>query len=210
MKDSVFFDLDGTLTDPKIGITSSIQYALEKFGIDVPEKDELTWCIGPPLLGSLGDLVGDEHASKALRYYRERFADVGWHENSLYPGISETLAILVDSGLSLYVATSKPFVYAKRIIDHFDMGQYFREIFGSELDGARSIKDDLLRFALLETRSTGASIMIGDRKHDVLGALNNNMRAIGVTYGYGSLEELKKAGAHEIVDQPEDLLPLLL
>jgi len=210
MKDSAFFDLDGTLTDPMIGITSSIQYALKKLGADIPGKNKLKWCIGPPLLGSFEVLVGKEHASKALDYYRERFAEVGWHENVVYPGVLETLAILVESGLTLYVATSKPSIYARKIIDHFDLAKYFCEIFGSELDGARSDKAELLRFALRETRSTRASTMIGDREHDVSGALNNNMRTIGVTYGYGSRAELKEAGAHEIVDRPEDLLPLLL
>ena len=205
---AVFFDLDGTLTDPKIGITRSIRFALKKLRVDSPSEDELTWCIGPPLLDSFSKLVGDKHAQQALRHYRERFADVGWRENTPYPGILQTLAGLVDAGRTLYVATSKPHIYARRIIEHFEMGRYFSEVFGSELDGTRSAKTDLLRYALAETRSKGA-IMIGDREHDVIGALNNGMRAIGVTYGYGSREELEKAGAEEIVSQPEDLLSLL-
>jgi len=153
-------------------------------------------------------LVGEQHAPQALEYYRERFSDIGWRENTLYPGISQTLADLVDAGRTLYVATSKPHVYARRIIEYFEMEQYFSEVYGSELDGTRSDKTDLLRYALTETRSTSA-VMIGDRKHDIIGALNNGMRAIGVTYGYGSREELQKAGAEETVSQPQDLLSLL-
>ena len=207
-QESVFFDLDGTLTDPKIGITRSIRFALEKLRVDSPSEDELTWCIGPPLLESFASIVGEQHAPQALEYYRERFAETGWRENTPYPGILQTLADLVDAGRTLYVATSKPHIYARRIIKHFEIGQYFSEVFGSELDGTRSAKTELLSYALTETRST-SSVMIGDREHDVIGALNNGMRAIGVSYGYGSREELVKAGAEEIVSQPEDLLSLL-
>ena len=209
MKDSVFFDLDGTLTDPKIGITRSIQYAMERLSLEVPVKDELTWCIGPPLLGSFCSLVGDECAGQALHYFRERFSDMGWKENTLYPGISETLAKLSNSGLRLHVATSKPLVFARKIVVHFEMHRYFGEVFGSELDGTRENKKDLLRYALSKTRSAGAATMIGDRKHDVIGALHNGMRAIGVSYGYGSVEELERAGVHEIAGRPEDLPSLL-
>jgi len=160
------------------------------------------------LLESFAALVGEQQAPQALEYYRERFAEIGWRENTPYPGILQMLTGLVDAGRTLYVATSKPHIYARRIIEHFEMGQYFSEIFGSELDGTRSDKTDLLRYALAETRSTNA-VMIGDREHDVIGALNNGMRAIGVTYGYGSREELEKAGATETVSQPEDLLSVL-
>ena len=210
MKDTIFFDLDGTLTDPGIGITRSIQYALDRLGLDVPAIDDLTWCIGPPLLGSFCSLVGDECARQALSYYRERFSDVGWKENTPYPGISETLARLVDSGLRLHVATSKPLVYARKIIDHFEMRQYFNNVFGSELDGTRADKTDLLRFALSRTQPAAVTIMIGDREHDVKGALHNGMRAIGVAYGYGSIEELERTGVQKIAKRPEDLLSLLL
>ncbi len=160
------------------------------------------------MLESFAALVGEQQAPQALEYYRERFAEIGWRENTPYPGILQMLTGLVDAGRTLYVATSKPHIYARRIIEHFEMGQYFSEIFGSELDGTRSDKTDLLRYALAETRSTNA-VMIGDREHDVIGALNNGMRAIGVTYGYGSREELEKAGATETVSQPEDLLSVL-
>ena len=209
MVETVFFDLDGTLTDPKIGITTSIQYALERLGADVPAIDDLTWCIGPPLLSSLRSLVGDGHARQALSYYRERFSDVGWNENTPYPGVSETLEALADAKLRLYVATSKPLVYAQRIIEHFEMRQYFSNVFGSELDGTRSEKTDLLRFALTEVKPTTIATMVGDREHDVTGAINNGMDVIGVSYGYGSTQELENAGAHKIAGRPEDLISML-
>jgi len=210
MKGAVFFDLDGTLTDPATGITRSIQYAMEQLGVDAPQAGELTWCIGPPLLASLETLVGKTRAGRALFHYRERFSDVGWQENVPYPGVAETLACLKDLGLSLYVATSKPTVYAQRIIDHFGLGPFFLRVYGSELDGRRTDKRELLRFALDETRSAAGCVMIGDREHDILGALKNSMRAIGVTYGFGSRQELESAGAHAIADRPEELQSLLV
>jgi phosphoglycolate phosphatase len=206
MKDTVFFDLDGTLTDPVVGITRSIQYALERLGRDVPGQEDLKWCIGPPLLHSFDSLVGNGCAPQALDYYRERFSDVGWKENTLYPGISDTLTVMADSGLSLYVASSKPHVYVTRIIEHFDLGRYFNGVFGSELDGTRTDKAELLGYALSKTKTLAVATMIGDREHDVRGALQNGMRTIGVSYGYGSIEELESAGVHKIVGRHEDLL----
>ncbi len=204
----VFFDLDGTLMDPLLGITRCIQYALERLGLEAPASSELTWCIGPPLLGTFRTLVGAARAEEGLRLYRERFGTVGWQENAPYPGVPETLAQLSDSGLTLFVATSKPLVYAERIVEHFQLGQYFQRVFGSELDGTRSHKTPLLEYALAETRSGGAATMIGDREHDVIGARNNGMRSISVTYGYGSRAELIAAAPDEWVDRPEDLVSL--
>ncbi len=209
MTNTVFFDLDGTLTDPRVGITTSIQFAMGKLNVDVPAKDDLTWCIGPPLLKSFDVLVGKERSAKALGFYRERFSDIGWKENAPYPGIEDTLARLSGAGFRLYVATSKPHVYAKKIIEHFQMRQYFDAIYGSELDGTRSDKSDLLRFALSDTQAEENVTMVGDREHDVIGALANGMSAIGVTYGYGSPQELLQAGATRIVSRPVDLLPAL-
>ena len=146
---AIFFDLDGTLTDPKLGITRSIQYALNKLYRTTPVENELTWCIGPPLLASLKKLLGnDDLADIALSLYRERFADIGIFENDVYPGIKETLSVLAKSGHRLFVATSKPSVYAQRIIDHFKMTAYFDQVFGSEMDGRRSDKAELLNHAL--------------------------------------------------------------
>lgn len=203
---TIFFDLDGTLTDPKPGITRSIQYALEKLSLAVPSEDELTWCIGPPLHASLKKLTGsDELADRALLLYRERFSDIGLFENEAYDGIVETLTTIAATQQRMFVATSKPAVYATRIVDHFGLKPYFERVFGSELDGRRVDKRDLLRYALDETRVDPAgAIMIGDRSHDVVGARSNGMTAIGVLYGYGSEAELRDAGAHHIcVAHPE-------
>ena len=202
---AIYFDLDGTLLDPKVGITTSIQYALEQLGVPVPAPDELTKCIGPPLHQSFCSLVGEDQAEQAIAFYRERFSAIGWMENVPYGGVAKTLATLAESGLTLYVATSKPWVYAKKIVHHFELSPYFERIFGSELDGTRADKTELLRFALATTQPTAAT-MIGDRQHDVIGALANGMDVVGVTYGYGSLQELKQAGATRLVDRPADLL----
>jgi phosphoglycolate phosphatase len=208
---TVFFDLDGTLTDPKIGITASIQYALEKLNLPVPTQDELTWCIGPPLRTSFVALLGgEEHADRAVALYRERFGDVGLFENTLYAGIEETLTAVAASGRKLFVATSKAHVYADRIIDHFGLRKYFAHVFGPELDGTHADKSDLLRYALEKTSTDPAhAIMIGDRKHDVIGAANNGMPTIGVLYGYGSREELTKAGAAHLCKSPGEIPGLI-
>lgn len=205
---TIYFDLDGTLTDPKPGITGSIQYALKKLGQPVPSQDELTWCIGPPLHASLKRLVGtDELADQALLLYRERFSEVGLFENTPYQGIHDTLASVAATGARMFVATSKPAVYAIRIVDHFGLKSYFERVFGSELDGTRVDKRDLLRYALDEAKvDAGSAIMIGDRSHDVVGARTNGMTAIGVLYGYGSEAELKDAGAHHICAAHPELL----
>jgi len=205
---TIYFDLDGTLTDPKLGITCSIQYALSKLDRPPPPEDELTWCIGPPLRAILKTLLGtDELAGKALSLYRERFADIGILENEIYPGIENTLSTLAKSGRRLFVATSKPSVYAKRVIGHFKLTAYFERVFGSELDGRRSDKTDLLGYALQTMRvDPSQAVMIGDRSHDMIGARNNGMTAVGVLYGYGSKEELVAAGAHHVCTTPHTLL----
>jgi len=199
---AIFFDLDGTLTDPKLGIARSIQYALGKLDRAIPPEHELT------LRASLKKLLGnDDLADKALSLYRERFADIGIFENEIYLGIEDTLSVLSASGRRLFVATSKPSVYAERIIDYFKLKVYFERVFGSELDGRRSDKTDLLGYALQTTRvSPSQAIMIGDRSHDMIGARNNGMIAVGVLYGYGTEEELLDAGAHHICATPQRLL----
>src|SRR3954470_18121772 len=195
--DTIYFDLDGTLTDPKPGITRSIQYALQRLDYPtIPTEDELTWCIGPPLRTSFVRLLGDHSADHAVALYRERFSDIGLYENRVYDGIGEVLTALGSSGHQLFVATSKPHVYAERIIEHFSLRNHFERIFGSELDGTRVDKSDLLAYALQQTGVDRArSLMIGDRSHDMTGATNNGMQRIGVLYGYGSREELLEAGA---------------
>lgn len=205
---AIFIDLDGTLTDPKPGITRSIQYALGKLDRPIPPVDELTWCIGPPLRGSLKKLLGsDDLADRAVTLYRERFSDVGLFENEVYPGIEDTLSTLARSGRRMFVATSKAHIFADRIIDHFKLRIYFERVFGAELDGTRSDKTDLLRHALESTDvDPSQAIMIGDRSFDMVGARNNGMTAVGVLYGYGSETELREAGAHHVCATPQGVL----
>jgi len=149
----------------------------------------------------------DDLADRALQLYRERFGDIGLFENEVYPGIEETLSVLAESDRRLFVATSKPIIYAERIIDHFKLTSYFERVFGSELDGTRTDKTELLGYALQATRvDPSRAVMIGDRSHDMIGARNNDMTAVGVLYGYGSQEELVGAGAHRLCATPEKLL----
>jgi phosphoglycolate phosphatase len=205
--DAIFFDLDGTLTDPKLGITRSIQYALRKLDLPVPSQDELTWCIGPPLRDSFVAMLGEDRADLAVSLYRERFGDVGLYENSVYPDIEHTLATLKQSHGRLFVATSKAHVFADRIIDHFRLREYFEHVFGAELDGTRANKSDLLAYALKNTGvNPQQALMIGDRSHDIVGAKKNGLAAIGVLYGYGSRQELIDAGASHICATPRAVL----
>ena len=206
--DAIFFDLDGTLTDPKLGITRSIQYALQKLDHPtIPTADELTWCIGPPLRASFVQLLGEHSADRAVSLYRERFSDVGLYENGVYDGISEVLTSLCASGHRLFVATSKAHVFADRIIDHFGLRSHFGRVFGAELDGTRVDKSHLLEYALKETSVDPAkTLMIGDRSHDMIGAKNNGMKGIGVLYGYGSRDELLQAGAEHVCATPGAIL----
>src|SRR5262245_55715421 len=201
--DAIFFDLDGTLTDPKTGITRSIQYALQKLDLPVPSQDELTWCIGPPLRASFVTMLGEARADLAVSLYRERFADVGLYENKVYPDIEHVLAALKQSHGRLFVATSKARVFADRIIDHFLLRDYFEHVFGAELDGTRADKGDLLAYALENAGvDPRRALMIGDRSHDIIGAKKNGMNSIGVLYGYGSEQELIEAGASHICATP--------
>jgi phosphoglycolate phosphatase len=207
--DAIYFDLDGTLTDPKLGITRSIQYALQRVDHPtMPTEDELIWCIGPPLRASFVRLLGAEtSADLAVSYYRERFSDIGLYENGVYDGIGDVLTTLCASGHRLFVATSKPHVFAERIIDHFGLRDHFERVFGSELDGTRVDKSHLLEYALKETSVDPAkTLMIGDRSHDMVGAKNNGMKGIGVLYGYGSRDELLEAGAHHVCATPGAIL----
>jgi phosphoglycolate phosphatase len=205
MPTHVYFDLDGTLTDPFEGITNCILYALDELGIPHPTDDYLLSCIGPPLYDTFPEMVGDELTLKAIDLYRERFDEIGWQENIPYDGIHESLASLTEEGYTLYVATSKPRIAASRIIEHFGMGQYFERVFGCELDGTRANKVELLAYAVNENPDANMRIMVGDRKHDLVGAIANNMRPIGVSYGYGSVSELENAGAVSIVANPQEL-----
>ena len=206
---AALFDLDGTLTDPREGITRSIAYALERMGIQPPALDALTFAIGPPLRRSLATLIGDESPAaveRAIALYRERFADVGLFENAVYDGIADALRAVAAGGATLYVATSKPRVYAERIVSHFSLGAHFEAIHGCELDGTREDKRDLLAHLLphhgLAARDCA---MIGDRGADMSAARHHGVRAIGALWGYGSREELSEAGAQSLCARPAEL-----
>jgi len=203
---TVFLDLDGTLTDPKPGITRSIRHALIELGFDAPSEDDLTWCIGPPLLGSFATLTGDPSlAPRALALYRERFGEIGLYENRVYDGIPEMLDRLREAGCRLWLATSKPHVYASRITAHFGLDRWLDGVFGSELDGTRADKPALLAHALAETGAkAGRSVMLGDRKHDIEGAKANGLASVGAVWGYGGAEELAAAGAQVLAKRPEE------
>jgi phosphoglycolate phosphatase len=195
------FDLDGTLTNPKAGITRSVQYALERLGRPILEADELTWMIGPPLIAGFTKLLGGPaEAPDAVRFYRERYSDIGLFENEVYEGIPGLLRDLQDKDVRLFVATSKPHVFARRILDHFDLSGFFAEIYGSELDNRHADKRDLIRHILDQERFDPAradGIVLPVADHD--GA------SIGVTWGYGSRTELLEAGAACLVDEPRGL-----
>jgi phosphoglycolate phosphatase len=204
----ILWDLDGTLTDPKFGIIQCIQYALEKFGIEPPPLEQLFWCIGPPLYESFPKLVPDASREEILTLvdlYRERFGDIGMYENEVYPGISDLLNEL-QLEQKHYVATSKPHVFAKKILSHFNLIQYFSVVHGSELSGVRSDKGELIKFILeSESLDPNKTVMIGDRKHDIIGAKKVGMMSIGITWGYGSREEHQEAGADYIFSTPQEL-----
>ncbi len=209
MRTHLYFDLDGTLTDPYEGITRCILYALDKLGFPRPSDDYLYSCIGPPLYDTFPELVGPDLTLEAIDLYRERFVDVGWQENVPYDGILDTLETLARAGHRLFVATSKPHVHAKKIVDHFGMGEFIETVYGCELDGTRANKVELLDYAIRKNPGDVHRSMIGDRKHDLIGAVANNMRPVGVAYGYGSVEELTLAGAAAIAATPADLPELL-
>jgi phosphoglycolate phosphatase len=207
---AVLFDLDGTLTDPREGITRSIAHALERMGREPPPLDDLCFAIGPPLRASLAKLLGEdrrETVEQALAHYRERFADVGLFENAPYDGIAELLATLQGSGTRLFVATSKPLVYADRIVRHFGFDSHFEAVHGCELDGTREDKRDLLAHLLATHAIAGGPdiAMVGDRGVDMSAAKLHGLRGLGALWGYGSRAELLDAGAHDLAESPEAL-----
>jgi phosphoglycolate phosphatase len=209
----VLFDLDGTLTDSGPGIVRSTRYALERLNAadgerrPIPEERELTWLIGPPLQQSFATLVGADKAATLLALYRERYGTVGMLENSVYPGIVEALDQLKADGFRLFVATSKLEPYAVAILKHFALAGYFEAIYGSQADGSRAAKGELLRYLLDRERIDVAkgAVMIGDRKHDALGARAVGIPAIGVLWGYGDAAELAAAGADRLIDTPQEI-----
>jgi phosphoglycolate phosphatase len=209
----LLFDLDGTLTDPKVGIVASIRFAMDKLGYPLDEALDLDWCIGPPLQDSLTKLLGNMDRSKseeALNFYRERYRNKGIYENRLYPGIVGALEVLAET-TELYIATSKPTLFANEIVSHFGLGRFFEAIYGSDMDGKNANKADLIRTIVSERGLQSRDcVMIGDREHDMIGAKANGLRGIGVLWGYGSREELKSSGAEATLETPEDLVPYFL
>ena len=209
--DFVLFDLDGTLTDPFLGITNSVIYALEKYGISA-EAEELKAFIGPPLVDSFREFYGfdEQKAKEAVEVYREYFSVKGIFENQVYPGIPELLKELFEGGEKLLLATSKPEEFARRILDHFDLSRYFYRIGGSRMDGSLVKKEDVIDSVLKTPGLSGKGAMVGDRKFDILGGKQFGLDTVGVLFGYGSLEELTAAGADRIVSSVEELRTALL
>lgn len=209
----ILFDLDGTLTDPGIGITNSVMYALEKFGIEVSDRASLYKFIGPPLLDSFQNYYGftKEESELALKYYREYFKPYGLYENEVYNGVEDLLKDLKAKDNTIIVATSKPEEFAVEILKHFNLYQYFDFVGGASMDEKRVKKADVIAYALEKCNVTDLSsvVMIGDREHDVYGAKHIGVDSIGVLYGYGDYEELKKAGADYIVSTPEEILSVI-
>lgn len=204
----ILFDLDGTLIDPKEGITKSIQFALEKLGAPIPAADSLHWCIGPSLKDSFRKLLSspsDAELKIAVSFYRERYAEMGMYEHFVYPGIELLLKLLQKEGFRLFVATAKPEFFAEKIIQHFGLGSYFERIYGAELDGIRTDKGELLRYIWEESSLRGPALMVGDRHLDMVAAVQNQIDPLGVAYGYGSKEELIQAGACAVCDSPMEV-----
>lgn len=211
---TILFDLDGTLSDSKLGIIRCLQYSLEKFGIVETDIEKLTHCIGPSLSYTYKEWYGlsDEEARQAVTFYRQRFETEGIFENTLYEGVPALLESLKKSGKTLLVATAKPTVHAKRILMHENIADYFTEIVGSNLDGTRENKGEVIAYALdcLENPDKASILMIGDRMHDIIGARDNGLPAIAVGYGYGTSAELTAAKPAGFVNSVEQLKQVLL
>jgi len=213
MSRPLFFDLDGTLTDSRPGILACMRFALNAVGRQPPPEEALLRFIGPPTHQAFRELLGSDDVAlntRAIAHYRERFSTLGMFENSVYPGVPVGLARLRELGFRLFVVTSKPEVYANRIIDHFQLRGFFEHVHGSELNGARSQKGELIQHVLTrEGLTQAAPWMIVDREHDVRGAKHNGLRSAGVLWGYGSREELERAGADVLFETMPELVDTL-
>lgn len=212
-KPTALVDLDGTLTDPYPGISASILYALEK--LERPAADELALraAIGPPLEGSFAAMLDGDPilAKRALGHYRDRFGTVGLFENAVYEGIPEALSALRDAGVQMFLASSKPRVFCERILDHFDLTKFFSMVHGSEFDGLRSDKSDLVAHILsVEAIDPRRCVMIGDRRYDIEGARSNRIKVAAVGWGYGTAEEFETFPPDAIVPHVGDLAPAVL
>ncbi|MDE7311540.1 MAG: HAD family hydrolase [Eubacterium sp.] len=209
MYQTILFDLDGTLTDPGVGITNAAAYALEKYGIHVKERSELYRLIGPPLQDSFEQFYGfsKEQAKQAVAYYREYYREKGIFENRLYDGMDSLLKELFEAGRTLLVATSKPEEFAVQILEYFDILKYFTYVAGATMDGTRSKKEEVIAYALhaANVDRLSEAVMVGDREYDIKGAKKTGLFSIGVLYGYGSRQELEAAGADYVVERLEEI-----
>lgn len=210
----ILFDLDGTITDSALGITNSVKYALNKLNASIPPYETLCKFIGPPLLDGFRDICGfdAEKAQEAVKLYREYYETTGLYENAVYDGIPEFLRALKEKGKTVILATSKPEKFARLILEHFNLIQYFDYAAGATIDETRNKKDAVIAYALKECNITDKSlaVMVGDRHHDIFGAKQNGIDCVGMLYGFGSLEELTAAGADYIAENIDELYKLLL
>lgn len=209
---NLLFDLDGTLADSQEGIFNCVRYAMKKLGKPLADSADLRWCVGPPLQKSFTQLTGGDSAqgARALGFYRDRYIQNGIYEFELYPGIPEMLAAL-QPAFRLYLATSKPWVYAGQVLEHSAIKKFFSGIYGSELDGTRVEKTGLIRHLLdQENLEAGQTLMIGDRREDIIGAAANHLPGWGAAWGFGSEEELTNAGAQRIFKSPRELMKALV
>ncbi len=211
---ALLFDLDGTLTDPALGITNSVAYALQSFGISVTDRSELYCFIGPPLIESFMKYyrLSEADAVKAVDIYREYFSDMGIFENRVYDGVPKMLERLKASDKKIILATSKPEVFAKRILCHFDLMKYFDFAAGSLLNHTRVSKHEVIEYALERTQISDRehTVMIGDRKHDIIGGKASSLRTIGVLWGYGDRPELTESGADKIAESIDELEAIIM
>ena len=207
---AVLFDLDGTLTDSGEGIINCAIFAMEKLGVPVPPREKMGVFVGPPLWDTFRDFgVPSNRLDEAVDIFRSRYVPIGKFENIPYPGIREVLEALRNQGRKLYVATSKPEVTAREILDHFDLSRYFTEICGATIDKSRSAKEEVIAYLLSLDGCQENSVMVGDTAFDVIGAAAHGIPTIGAAWGYGKTEDMVSAGAAAIAQSPEDLLRII-
>lgn len=210
-KKSILFDLDGTLTDSGEGIINCAILALEHYRLPIPSREEMRVFVGPPLTESfIRHGVPADKAEEAVAIYRSRYIPIGKYENTPYPGIRELLETLHEMGYKLYVATSKPEGMSIDILKHFDLDRYFTRICGASMDSSRNTKEAVIEYLMETTGERENMVMVGDTKFDVLGAKHHGIPCIGVSWGYGTVEDMENAGAAAIVHTPDELLKLLL
>lgn len=211
MFDAVLFDLDGTLTDSGEGIIKSAWYALEHFGLPLPSWEEMRVFVGPPLWDTFEKFgIPKEQTDEAVRIFRSRYVPIGKYENTPYPGIAELLYNLKAQKIKLYVATSKPEVTAVDILDHFDLAEFFDGIYGADLEKNRTSKEAVIEYLLSDVLPAGKLLMVGDTEFDILGAKYHNIPAVGVSWGYGKIDAMEKAGAAAIVDTAQALYDYIM